>query len=83
MPAISAALPKKLFCARSSEKIGNISSKAVMVGVIDLGSTNSVLYADRQHFWPYGLNQDHESSPQSDLRFIKMLEAIRKDMGEN
>lgn len=33
------------------------------------------------HFWPYGLNQDSESSPVNDLRHIKMVEALRKDMG--
>ncbi len=41
----------------------------------------AVLHADRQHFWPYGLNQDNESSPVNDIRHIKMVEAIRKDMG--
>ncbi len=42
---------------------------------------DAVLHADRQHFWPYGLNQDSESSPENDLRHIKIVEAMRKDMG--
>ncbi|MBK1832592.1 hypothetical protein [Roseibacillus ishigakijimensis] len=40
----------------------------------------AVLSADRMHFWPYGLNFDNESNPEADLRFIKMVEALRKDM---
>lgn len=39
------------------------------------------LHADRMHFWPYGLNFDNESSPENDLRFVKMVAAMRKDMG--
>lgn len=42
---------------------------------------DAVLYADRQHFWPYGLNFDRESNPEADLRFVKMVEAFRKDLG--
>ena len=42
---------------------------------------DAVLHADRQHFWPYGLNFDNESSPENDLRFVKMVAALRKDMG--
>jgi hypothetical protein len=39
------------------------------------------LHADRMHFWPYGLNFDNESSPENDLRFVKIVAALRKDMG--
>ncbi|MES2661471.1 MAG: hypothetical protein V4689_22825 [Verrucomicrobiota bacterium] len=42
---------------------------------------DAVLHADRMHFWPYGLNQDNESSKENDLRHIKMVQAMRKDMG--
>jgi len=41
---------------------------------------DAVLHADRIHFWPYGLNFDNESSPEKDLRFVKMVAALRKDM---
>lgn len=41
----------------------------------------AVLKADRMHFWPYGLNFDNESSAVNDLRFLKMVEALRKDLG--
>lgn len=42
---------------------------------------DAVLSADRMHFWPYGLNFDNESDPEKDLRHVKMVEAMRKDMG--
>ncbi len=42
---------------------------------------DAVLYADRQHFWPYGLNFDKESSPENDRRHVMMLAAFRRDLG--
>jgi hypothetical protein len=39
------------------------------------------LKGDRQHFWPYGLNFDNESDPTKDLRHVKMVAALREDMG--
>ena len=62
---------------------GKWTGKYALAQLKEFDGPDAVLHADRQHFWPYGLNQDSESSPQSDLRFIKMVEAIRKDMGEN
>ena len=62
---------------------GKWTGKHALAQLREFDGPDAVLHADRQHFWPYGLNQDSESSPQSDLRFIKMVEAIRKDMGEN
>jgi hypothetical protein len=62
---------------------GKWTGKHAVAQLREFDGPDAVLHADRQHFWPYGLNQDSESSPQSDLRFIKMVEAIRKDMGEN
>lgn len=41
---------------------------------------DAVLHADRQHFWPYGLNFDNESDKEKDLRHVKMVTAMRKDM---
>ena len=39
------------------------------------------LHGDRQHFWPYGLNFDAESSPEKDRRHVRMIAALRDDMG--
>jgi hypothetical protein len=41
----------------------------------------AVLHADRQHFWPYGLNFDKESSPENDRRHVLMVAAFRRDLG--
>lgn len=44
---------------------------------------DAVLHADRQHFWPYGLNFDKEDSPENRRRHVLMLAALRADMGIN
>ena len=41
----------------------------------------AVLHADRQHFWPYGLNFEQESSPENDRRHVLMVAAFRRDLG--
>lgn len=45
-----------------------------------LGPTAS-LYADTAHFAPYGLNYDDESSPEAFMRHVKVVSAMRIDMG--
>lgn len=42
---------------------------------------DAVLYADTMHFWPYGLNYDSEASELNYIRHIKMIRALRRDMG--
>jgi hypothetical protein len=39
------------------------------------------LRGDRQHFWPYGLNYDREGGDLNVVRHVKMVEALRRDMG--
>ena len=63
-------------------KDGLWTGKYALAQLREFDGKDAVLHADSQHFWPYGLNQETESSPESDLRHIKMVEAIRKDMGE-
>lgn len=42
----------------------------------------AVLRADRQHFWPYGLNFDKEGqSPEHYRRHVLMVVALRADLG--
>lgn len=43
--------------------------------------TGAVLNADGAHFWPYGLNYDYEDSTTNRVRHIKMVSAMRWDMG--
>ena len=46
------------------------------------GNSSAVLYADSQHFWPYGLNQASEATSADDyVRNCKIAAAIRKDLG--
>lgn len=69
--------------ARWQENIkdGKWTGKNALRQLREFDGPDAVLHADKMHFWPYGLNFDNESSPQSDLRFVKMVEAMRKDMG--
>lgn len=62
-------------------KDGKWTGKHAIRQLREFDGPSAVLYADRMHFWPYGLNFDNESSRKNDLRFIKMVEAMRKDMG--
>ncbi|MES2474638.1 MAG: hypothetical protein V4640_02575 [Verrucomicrobiota bacterium] len=57
------------------------TGKLALAQLREFDGEDAVLHADRQHFWPYGLNQDSESSKVNDLRHVKMVEAMRKDMG--
>jgi hypothetical protein len=41
----------------------------------------AVLHGDRQHFWPYELNQDREFSAENARRYVLMVAALRRDMG--
>jgi fibronectin-binding autotransporter adhesin len=41
----------------------------------------AVLHADGVHFWPYGLNYDYEDGTTNRVRHIKMVSAMRWDMG--
>lgn len=43
--------------------------------------TGAVLNCDSIHFWPYGLNYDSEDGTTNRVRHIKMVAALRWDMG--
>ncbi|WP_437677644.1 hypothetical protein [Sorangium sp. So ce131] len=46
------------------------------------GNESDVVHADRQHFWPYGLNYTNEVMTTADLvNHCKMVVAIREDIG--
>ena len=60
---------------------GKWTGKHAIKQLQEFDGPDAVLHADRQHFWPYGLNFDNESSLTNDLRFVKMVEAFRKDLG--
>lgn len=70
-------------CEKWGENIkdGLWTGKYALEQLREFDGEDAVLHADRMHFWPYGLNQDNESSKVNDLRHIKMVEAMRRDMG--
>lgn len=62
-------------------KDGKWTGKHALKQLREFDGEKAELHADRMHFWPYGLNFDNESSPENDLRFVKMVTAFRKDLG--
>jgi hypothetical protein len=66
---------------QSHIKDGKWTGRHALKQLREFDGPDAVLHADRMHFWPYGLNFDNESSRTNDLRFVKMVEAFRKDLG--
>ncbi|MCW1887044.1 hypothetical protein OKA04_20065 [Luteolibacter flavescens] len=62
-------------------KDGKWTGKHALEQLREFDGKDAVLHADRMHFWPYGLNFDNESSKENDVRHVKMVAAMRKDMG--
>ena len=62
-------------------KDGKWTGKHALALVREFDGKDATLSADRMHFWPYGLNFDNESSKENDVRHVKMVAAMRKDMG--
>lgn len=62
-------------------KDGKWTGKHALAQLREFDGEHATLSADRMHFWPYGLNFDNESSPDNDVRHVKMVAAMRKDMG--
>jgi len=66
---------------QANVKDGKWTGKHALAQVREFDGKDATLSADRMHFWPYGLNFDNESSPENDVRHVKMVAAMRKDMG--
>ena len=66
---------------RSFVKDGKWTGKHALEQLREFDGPDARLSAGPQHYWPYGLNYDRESSEVNDLRFVKMLVAFRKDLG--
>lgn len=62
-------------------KDGKWTGKHALAQLREFDGEEATLSADRMHFWPYGLNFDNESSKENDIRHVKMVAAMRKDMG--
>jgi len=61
-------------------KDGKWTGEHALKQLREFDGPEATLSADRMHFWPYGLNFDNESSPENDIRHVKMVAALRKDM---
>ena len=62
-------------------KDGKWTGEHALAQLREFDGPDAVLHADRQHFWPYGLNFDREGSPENFVRHVKMVHAFRRDMG--
>ncbi len=62
-------------------KDGKWTGKQALAQFREFDGEAATLSADRKHFWPYGLNFDNESSMENDVRHVKRVAAMRKDMG--
>lgn len=63
-------------------KDGLWTGKYALAQLREFDGEKAVLHADRMHFWPYGMNFDNEASPENNVRHVKMVVAMCKDMGE-
>ena len=62
-------------------KDGKWTGEHALAQIRQFDGPDAVLHADKAHFWPYGLNQERESSAENDRRHVLMVLALRKDMG--
>lgn len=68
--------------AWNSNRSGDVwigANGAAMVKSLD--GPAALLHADWGHFWPYGLNYDDENNPLAFMRHVKLVAAMRLDMG--
>jgi hypothetical protein len=49
--------------------------------VQQIAGTHAVLRGDRMHFWPFGLNFDREDGPASRTNHVRLVAALRRDLG--
>jgi hypothetical protein len=62
-------------------KDGKWTGEYALAQLREFDGPDAVLHADRQHFWPYGLNYDREGGVKNFKRHVKMVIALRRDMG--
>ncbi|MGC4030970.1 MAG: hypothetical protein QM754_04385 [Tepidisphaeraceae bacterium] len=67
---------------RNFIKDGKWTGKYAVAQLKAFDGPDAVLHADRQHFWPYGLNFDSEgTSAEQYRRHVAMVAAFRADLG--
>lgn len=62
-------------------KDGKWTGEHAIAQLREFDGPDAILHADRQHFWPYGLNFDKEGGEENERRHVLMVAALRKDMG--
>lgn len=62
-------------------KDGKWTGEHALAQLREFDGPDAVLHADRQHFWPYGLNFDREGGDVNSVRHVKMIAAFRRDLG--
>lgn len=68
----------------SSVSNGVFTGTAATAQLLALAPTETVVHADNNHFWPFGLNYESEGKTEADLiSHCKMVTALRKDLGLN
>ena len=68
--------------AWNSNRSGNTWTGTFAINRVKLfDGPSATLSADAAHFWPYGLNFDSEDGTTNRIRHIKMVSAMRRDMG--
>lgn len=60
---------------------GKWTGQHALAQLREFDGPDAVLHADRMHFWPYGLNYDREYSEENARRHVRMVQALRRDMG--
>lgn len=79
---ISHALGVGQVAAWNTNRSGNIWTGTFATNRVKLfDGPSATLSADSMHFWPYGLNFASEDSTTNRVRHIKMVSAMRRDMG--
>lgn len=67
---------------RELVKDGKWTGARAIAQLREFDGPEAILHADRQHFWPYGLNYDRELKSEEDYRrHVMMVQALREDMG--
>lgn len=61
-------------------KDGKWTGEHALKQLREFDGPDAVLHADRQHFWPYGLNFDREGGEVNSIRHVKMVVAFMKDL---
>ncbi len=79
---ISHTLGVGQFSTWNTNRSGNTWTGTFAINRVRLfNGPTATLSADAAHFWPYGLNFDSEDGTTNRIRHIKMVSAMRRDMG--